>query len=209
MSRKDVIEETEKARTDTAADTGTDEKAKEKADAEAEAEALRRRTRSALQGALIFLMLSAAVIIMAVSTQIPVLQIYGIYMRPTLDAGDIAVCIHTSKFEPGDLIAFRLDNKILVRRVIAMGGDEVTVDEDGVVTVNGKELEEPYVEKKALGQCNISFPYTVPGGRVFVLGDSREKAADSRNSAVGCIDTGEAEGKVVFRLWPALGIGPM
>lgn len=182
---------------------------KKKKKEETEEEKLRRRRRSALQGALVFLMASAAVIIMAVSTKIPVLHIYGVAMRPTLDAGDIVVCLETEKYERGDLIAFALDNKILVRRVIGLGGDKVSIDKEGVVSVNDQELEEPYILNRDLGQCNISFPYTVPEGKAFVLGDTRDMAVDSRNSAVGGVTIDEAEGKVVFRLWPANGIGPL
>ena len=176
---------------------------------ETEEEKEKRRRRSALQGVLIFLMASAAVIIMAVSTKIPVLQIYGIAMRPTLDAGDIVVCLETEKFERGDLIAFTQDNKILVRRVIGLGGDTVSIDKEGVVSVNDKEIEEPYIRNRDLGLCNITFPYTVPDGKAFVLGDTRDTAVDSRNSAVGGVTIDEAEGKVVFRIWPATGIGPL
>ena len=169
----------------------------------------KRRRRGAVQAALVFLMASAAVIIMILSFHVPVLQIYGVQMEPTLDAGDFVVCLETSKFEQGDLIAFAQNNKILVRRVIALGGDTVSIDEDGVVSVNEKVIDEPYISEPSLGQCNIKFPITVPDGKAFVLGDSRETAVDSRNSAVGCVTLGEAEGKVIFRIWPASGIGPM
>lgn len=144
----------------------------------------------------------AAIAILVATLLLPILQIYGTSMAPTLQDGDIVLTVKTSKFETGDVIAFYYNNKILVKRVIATSGDWVSMDEDGDVTINGNLLNEPYVVDKSVGECNIDFPYQVPEERLFVMGDHRSVSIDSRSTTVGCISQEQIVGKLVFRLWP-------
>ena len=123
-------------------------------------------------------------------------------MTPTLHDGEIVFSMKTSKFEEGDIIAFYYNNKILVKRVVAGSGDWVNIDTKGNVFVNGELLEEPYLEAKTRGEPDIEFPYQVPDGKLFVLGDHRETSADSRHTAVGCVTQEQIVGKIVFRVWP-------
>lgn len=123
-------------------------------------------------------------------------------MEPTLRQGEILLAVKKSGFRSGDVIAFYYNNKILLKRVVAGAGDEVDIREDGTVTVNGAELGEPYLTDKSRGICDITFPYQVPDGRVFVLGDNRGESVDSRSSAIGCISEKSVVGKVVLRIWP-------
>ncbi len=58
----------------------------------------------------------------------------------------------------GDLCGFYWQNKLLLKRIIGLPGDVIELDEDGVVTVNGQTLDEPYVDELALGECDIKFP---------------------------------------------------
>ena len=132
----------------------------------------------------------------------PVLQIYGSSMTPTIDEGQIVISVKGKNFEQGDLVAFYIGNKLLVKRVIAGPADYVLVDENGTVFVNGTELEEPYVSEKAFGECDIEYPYQVPDSRYFLMGDHRKTSVDSRTSAVGCISEEQIVGKIVFRVWP-------
>ena len=110
--------------------------------------------------------------------------------------------LKTSKFESGDVIAFYYNNKILVKRVIAQAGDWIDITPEGDVYVNGELLDEPYLDDKALGDCNIELPYQVPASRIFVMGDHRSISVDSRNTAVGCVAEEQIVGKLIFRVWP-------
>lgn len=144
----------------------------------------------------------AAVAILIATLVMPVLQIYGTSMSPTLSDGDIIVAIKGSDFENGDLIAFYYNNKILVKRVIAQSGEWIDIDKHGNVKVNGVPLEEPYLSDKALGECDIELPYQVPEGRIFVMGDHRSISVDSRNTALGCVADEQVVGRLLCRIWP-------
>ena len=144
----------------------------------------------------------AAAAILVATLLLPVLQIYGSSMNPTLEDGDIIVSVKSTDFQRGDIVSFYYNNKILVKRVIAKAGEWVNIDEEGNVTVNGEPLDEPYLIDRALGDCNITLPYQVPEGRIFVMGDHRSVSVDSRNSAVGCVAEEQIVGKLIFRIWP-------
>ena len=137
------------------------------------------------------------------------LQIYGSSMTPTLNEGDIVLSVKGSGFEPGDLVAFYLGNKILVKRCIAGPGQWVDIDENGNVSVDGRLLEEPYLTEKALGECDITLPYQVPDNRYFCVGDHRSTSVDSRSTAVGCVSDEQIVGRIVFRVWPLPDFGAL
>ena len=162
----------------------------------------RKRYGSALRGTLYSLAVVAAAAILIATLWMPVLQITGASMDPTLVDGQLVVALKNDEFDAGDITAFYYNNKILIKRVIASAGDWVDIDADGNVFVNGFQLEEPYLQEKALGECNIELPYQVPDGRVFVMGDDRAVSLDSRTTAVGCVSKEQVLGQVVFRAWP-------
>lgn len=162
----------------------------------------KKRYGSALRGTVYSLAVVAAAAILIATLWLPVLQITGVSMDPTLVDGQFVVALKNSDFEPGDITAFYYNNKILIKRVIASAGDWVDIDRNGNVSVNGLELEEPYLQEKALGECNIELPYQVPDGKVFVMGDDRAVSLDSRTTAVGPISKEQVLGLVVFRVWP-------
>ena len=161
----------------------------------------------ALRSTVYSLAVVAAIAILVATLWMPVLQITGASMDPTLVDGQFVVALKNDDFESGDITAFYYNNKILIKRVIAGQGDWVDIDLDGNVFVNGVCLEEPYLMEKSLGECNIDLPYQVPDGRVFVMGDDRAISLDSRTTAVGCISKEQVLGQVVFRVWPLSEVG--
>ena len=167
----------------------------------------RSRYRSVFRSTVYTLITVAAVSILVATLWLPVLQIYGSSMTPTLQDGEIIFSVKTSEFEPGEIVAFYYNNKILVKRVICGPGDWIDIDEDGTVYVNEVRLEEPYLTEKTLGDCNIDLPFQVPDGKVFVMGDHRSTSVDSRKTAVGCVAQEKIVGKIIFRIWPLNRIG--
>ena len=167
----------------------------------------RTRFRHSLMETVFTLVTVAAVAVLVAVLLLPVLQIYGTSMAPSLTEGNIVLSLKGSQFETGDVVAFYYNNKVLVKRVIANAGDWVDIDEDGNVFVNNVELDEPYVTEKAFGDCNIELPYQVPESRVFVMGDHRSVSIDSRNTAVGCVAEEQIVGKIVYCIWPMSNFG--
>ncbi len=104
----------------------------------------------ALRGTVYALITVAAVAVLVAVLLLPVLQIYGTSMAPTLQEGQIVLSVKGSGFETGDVVAFYYNNKILVKRVIAQPGEWVDIDEDGTIYVNSVRLDEPYVTDLSL-----------------------------------------------------------
>ncbi len=158
--------------------------------------------RQSLRGTISVLVVVAAIAVLVATLFLPILQISGDSMSPTLEHDEIVILVKTEEFNRGDLIGFYYQGKILLKRVIALSDDEVVIDAEGNVYVNGEMLEEPYVTEKELGDCDLEFPYKVPGTGYFVLGDQRSNSVDSRNSVIGAISQDDIIGKVFIRVWP-------
>lgn len=158
--------------------------------------------RKALTGTISVLVVVAAVAVLIATLFLPILQISGDSMSPTLEHDEIVVLLKTDDFSRGDLIGFYYQGKILLKRVIGLPEDEIVIDGDGTVYLNGELLVEPYVRERSLGDCNLEFPYTVPGDGFFVMGDQRTNSVDSRNSVIGTVTRDDIIGKVFIRVWP-------
>lgn len=178
---------------------------------ESERNRLRYRSRYSrtLKTTIAVLVVVAALAVLIATLWMPVLRIYGTSMVPTLSDGQIVISVKTESFEPGDIAAFYLGNKLLIKRYIAGPGEWVNLDEAGTVFLNGKPLDEPYLTEKSFGQTDIELPYQVPDERYFLMGDNRDVSVDSRNTSVGCVAKEQIVGKVVFRIWPLRDFGPI
>lgn len=174
----------------------------EEVKAERDRLAYRRRYGQVLRSTIYALVVVAAVAVLLATLFLPVLQVSGDSMNPTLQDKDVIVLVKSGSLKTGDLCGFYWQNKLLLKRVIGLPGDIISLDENGVVTVNGTVLDEPYVDELALGECDIKFPYQVPENRYFVLGDHRATSIDSRSSVIGCVEKNQIVGKVFIRVWP-------
>lgn len=179
--------------------------------AEVERELKRERYKSrykrTLKSTIFALITAAAAAVLVATLWMPVLQIFGSSMTPTLQEGEIVISVKDNDMEPGDIVAFYYGNKVLIKRYIAGPGSWVDIQEDGTVVVDGNVLEEPYLEEKFFGICDLEFPYQVPDGTYFLMGDHRETSVDSRHSSVGCISADQIVGKIVYRVWPLSAFG--
>ena len=170
--------------------------------AELRRERYKKRYRGVLRSSIYILVVAAAIAVLIATLWMPVLQIQGNSMTPTLHEGEIVISIKGTKYEAGDLVCFYVGNKLLIKRYIAGPGQWVDIDKSGNVYVDGEMLDEPYLTEKAFGDCNIELPYQVPESRYFVLGDHRSTSKDSRNTAVGNVSDEQIVGRAVFRVWP-------
>ncbi len=165
-------------------------------------ERYKRRFRRLLRSTINALVVIAAIAALVATLILPVLQIAGTSMEPTLNDGNIVLLVKKNDLQTGDLCAFYYSNKILIKRVIATPGDYLWIEPDGTVVLNGEPLDEPYVSQKALGECDVEFPYQVPENSYFMMGDKRETSIDSRSRVIGCIAEDQIVGKIFCKFWP-------
>ena len=161
----------------------------------------RQRFRQVLGSTISALVVVAAAAVLLSTLFLPVIQVSGDSMEPAMHDGDILLLMKSRSFDYGDLCCVAWQNKLLLKRVIAKGGDTVEISDDGTVSVNGEVLDEPYVSHKSLGECDITFPYKVPDDALFVLGDRRDTSIDSRNTVIGSVNDEQMVGRVLFRIW--------
>ena len=170
-------------------------------------ESYRKRRRKMFRGTVAVLAVAVAAALLVSNLLLPILRIYGSSMTPSLVNGDIVAAVRNGSYERGDVIAFYYNNKILVKRIVGLPGEWVDIDRNGNVYIDDELLEEPYLEEKALGECDVELPYQVPEGRYFVMGDHRSVSSDSRSSQVGCVPGEQIVGRLIFRIWPLNKLG--
>ena len=137
-----------------------------------------------------------------------IIGVDGGSMLPTLEDGDKIIITNLyTKLEYGDIVVLtkrEFSREPIVKRVIATEGQTVDINfQAGEVWVDGKLLDEPYINAATTRQLDVSFPVTIPEGCIFVMGDNRNKSTDSRASTIGFVDTRCVLGKAVNIIWPA------
>ena len=164
----------------------------------------RRRLYRMIRTTIATLITVAAVAVLVAVLLMPVLQIYGSSMAPSLSEGEYILTVKTGDMKTGDIVAFYYNNKVLVKRVIGQPGQWIDIDEEGNVYVDNVLIDESYLPEgaKAFGECNIQLPYQVPEARVFVMGDNRAVSVDSRSTTVGCVSEEQLVGRAVWCIWP-------
>lgn len=167
----------------------------------------KKEYRRSVGSSVAILFVVAAISVLLSMLLVPILKIYGTSMQPTLNENEYVVTLSAGRVERGDTVAFYYGNRILIKRCIAYAGDTVDIAEDGTVSVNGIELDEPYVQNPAFGDCDIELPCKVPQEHYFLMGDNREESVDSRSTAIGCVSEEQIMGRVLFRIWPLSRIG--
>ncbi len=168
-----------------------------------------RKYKQVLRSTVYSLIVVAAVAVLIATLAFPVLQISGSSMEPTLNDEEIVVLLKTTKMKKGELCCFSYQNKLLIKRVIGLPGDKISIDENGTVYVNEVMIDEPYAIDKALGECDITFPCYVSDNHYFVLGDHRSTSIDSRSSVIGQVSEDYIVGKIFFRVWPFDRVSPV
>lgn len=170
--------------------------------AELKREKYKWRYQKIIKSTIRALVVVAAVAVLIATLLMPVLQISGTSMEPTLNNKDIVVLVKSTNMERGDLCGFSYSNKILIKRVIGLPGDVIDISHDGTVTVNGQALDEPYVTEMGRGECDIELPCLVPEEKYFLMGDHRNTSIDSRSTVIGCVSEEQIIGKLFVRVWP-------
>ena len=198
MSRRELVDIVYEM---TEQETTPEELEPEEVAAERERLVYRQKLRRVLGSTVSMLVVVAAMAVLLSTIFLPVIQVSGDSMEPAMHDGDILLLMKTKDFDYGELCCVAWQNKLLLKRVIALPGDSVEIAEDGTVSVNGEVLDEPYVTNKSLGECDVSFPYTVPDNSLFLLGDRRDTSIDSRSTVIGSVAYDQMVGRVLFRIW--------
>ena len=139
---------------------------------------------------------------------IRVIDVVGTSMNPTLNNSD-KMLVSGLLYKPsvGDVVVFKKNeydpDKALVKRVIAVEGQEINMDFDkGIVYINGQPIIEDYILEPTMNKLDFIGPKTVPEGCVFVMGDNRNASVDSRKTEIGMVDTRLILGKAYFVIYP-------
>lgn len=176
-------------------------------DDEEDEEPRRKKKKPARTVLKVFLILLLTVLVLAIGASVYMVMqygyvVYGTSMAPSLVEGDLVLAIPKSLPVTGDLVSFNNGDRVLIKRAIGCPGDEISVSEDGRVTLNGIELNESYALFAEGDAGDVSYPLTVPEHFYFVMGDNRANSVDSRYSVLGMVSEQDINGRIFLRLWP-------
>ncbi len=188
-------------------DEEDDEDEDEDEDDEEDEEPRRKKKKPARTVLKVFLILLLTVLVLAIGASVYMVMqygyvVYGTSMAPSLVEGDLVLAIPKSLPVTGDLVSFNNGDRVLIKRAIGCPGDEISVSEDGRVTLNGIELNESYALFTEGDAGDVSYPLTVPEHFYFVMGDNRANSVDSRYSVLGMVSEQDINGRIFLRLWP-------
>lgn len=167
-----------------------------------------RKKKSPLRVILkVFLTLLLIVLVLSIGASVYMVMqygyvVYGTSMAPSLVEGDLVLAIPRSVPITGDLVSFNNGDRVLIKRAIGCPGDEISVSEDGRVTLNGVELTESYALFTEGDAGDVEYPLTVPDHCYFVMGDNRANSVDSRYSVLGMVNEKDINGRIFLRAWP-------
>ena len=176
-------------------------------DDEEDEEPRRKKKKPARTVLKVFLILLLTVLVLAIGASVYMVMqygyvVYGTSMAPSLVEGDLVLAIPKSLPVTGDLVSFNNGDRVLIKRAIGCPGDEISVSEDGRVTLNGIELNESYALFTEGDAGDVSYPLTIPEHFYFVMGDNRANSVDSRYSVLGMVSEQDINGRIFLRLWP-------
>ena len=202
--KRDEDEEDEDEDEDDEEDEDEDEDDEEDGEDEEPGQKKKKPARTVLK---VFLILLLTVLVLAIGASVYMVMqygyvVYGTSMAPSLVEGDLVLAIPKSLPVTGDLVSFNNGDRVLIKRAIGCPGDEISVSEDGRVTLNGIELNESYALFTEGDAGDVSYPLTVPEHFYFVMGDNRANSVDSRYSVLGMVSEQDINGRIFLRLWP-------
>ena len=155
------------------------------------------------------LVCSVLAVVLLFTFGVRLIGVDGHSMVPTLQHGDRLLVLNSmlcGGYEPGDIVVLRKESFLptpIVKRVVAVEGQVVDIDfTSGTVFVDGKPLQEDYINERTFRTDGTEFPLTVPEGSVFVMGDNRNHSNDSRDERLGTVDKRYVIGRAVYLAFP-------
>jgi len=157
----------------------------------------RKLTRKKLTIGVVCAFLAIVVLVTVVVSCFPIYQIHSSSMSPRFTAGDTVVCMRGNNYEVGDVVAVEYQDRILIKRIVAQGGDTVRLNEKGELFVNDVPVTETYAINT---ESDRSYFASVPPDAWYILSDNRKLLGDSRVEEIGTVSDEDIVGKILFTI---------